>query len=251
LALSGAVLQTRKLTMEFRGLRALSEVDLTIAEGTVHALVGPHGAGKTTLLNLMTGFLAPASGQIIFRGEDITGRPPEQIARLGIARSFEITGLFAQMTAVDQVELALASSAGIGYRFWRSGAQPQRFRDRAMELLRDVGLTDRAGAAAGSLAGGQKRALELALALALDPQLLLLDEPSAGMGPEDVDRTIELVQQVAQGRTVVFADHHMHVVRSLADTVTVLQDGEVLAEGGYDEVRHDDRVVTAYLGHGG
>ena len=247
----GALLQTRDLTKEFRGFRAVSDVSLSVAEGTVHALVGPNGAGKTTLFNLLTGFLTPSSGQILYRGEDITGRQPEQIAHLGIARSFQITSLFDQMSAVDHVELALASPTGLGYRFWRSSSQMRQFRERAMGLLDQVGLADRSGAAAGSLAYGQKRALELALALALDPQLLLLDEPTAGMGLEDVDRTIALVKQVSTGRTVVFVDHNMHVVGSLADTVTVLQSGQVLAEGSYDEVRNDERVITAYLGKAG
>jgi branched-chain amino acid transport system ATP-binding protein len=248
---AGALLQTRGLTKEFRGFRAVSDVSLSVVDGTVHALVGPNGAGKTTLFNLLTGFLSPTSGQILFRGEDITGRQPEQIAHLGIARSFQITSLFDQMSAVDHVELALASPTGLGYRFWRSSAQMRQFRGRALDLLDQVGLADLSGAVAGALAYGQKRALELALALALDPQLLLLDEPTAGMGLEDVDRTIALVKKVSEGRTVVFVDHNMHVVGSLADTVTVLQSGQVLAEGSYDQVRHDERVVTAYLGQAG
>jgi len=248
---AGVLLQTRDLTKEFRGFRAVSDVNLRVAEGTVHALVGPNGAGKTTLFNLLTGFLTPSSGQILFRGQDITGRQPEQVAHLGIARSFQITSLFDQMSAVDHVELALASPTGLGYRFWRSSTQMRQFRERAMDLLSQVGLADRSGEAAGALAYGQKRALELALALALDPQLLLLDEPTAGMGLEDVDRTIALVKQVSAGRTVVFVDHNMHVVGSLADTVTVLQSGQVLAEGSYDQVRGDERVITAYLGEAG
>jgi branched-chain amino acid transport system ATP-binding protein len=248
---AAALLRTRHLTKEFRGFRAVSDVDLTVQRGTVHALVGPNGAGKTTLFNLLTGFLAPTSGTIEYDGRDITGMQPEQVAHLGIARSFQITSLFDQMSAVDHVELALASPTGLGYRFWRSSAQFRRFRTRAVELLDQVGLADRSGVSAGSLAYGQKRALELALALALDPQLLLLDEPTAGMGLEDVERTIALVKKVAQGRTVVLVDHNMHVVGSLADTVTVLQSGQVLAEGTYEQVRHDERVVTAYLGQTG
>ena len=250
-ATAAPLLETRSLTKEFRGFRAVSEVSLRVAEGTVHALVGPNGAGKTTLFNLLTGFLTPSSGQILFHGDDITGKQPEQIAHLGIARSFQITSLFDQMSLVDHLELALASPTGMGYRFWRSNAQLRRFRDRAMELLDEVGLADRAGQAAGSLAYGQKRALELALALALDPRLLLLDEPTAGMGLEDVDRTIALVKKVAAGRAVVFVDHNMHVVGSLADTVTVLQSGQVLAEETYEQVRSDERVITAYLGQAG
>ena len=242
------LLETRSLTKEFRGFRAVSDVDLRVAAGTIHALVGPNGAGKTTLFNLLTGFLTPTSGAVLFDGQDITGRAPEQIAPLGIARSFQITSLFEQMTLREHLELALASPTGMGNQWWRSVTRLSRFRERSMELLDRVGLADRAGAPAGSLAYGQKRALELAIALALDPKLLLLDEPTAGMGIEDIDRTIELVKTLSVGRTVVFVDHNMHVVGSLADRVTVLQSGQVLAEGPYEQVRADERVITAYLG---
>jgi branched-chain amino acid transport system ATP-binding protein len=242
------LLETRALTKEFRGFRAVSDVDLVVGAGTMHALVGPNGAGKTTLFNLLTGFLTPTSGSIVFDGQDITGKQPEQIAPLGIARSFQITSLFDQLTLSEHLELALASPTGMGMQFWRSVKRLAAFKDRSMELLEQVGLADRSGQPAGSLAYGQKRALELALALALDPKLLLLDEPTAGMGIEDVDRTIALVKQISTGRTVVFVDHNMHVVGSLADTVTVLQSGEVLAEGPYEQVRGDERVITAYLG---
>jgi branched-chain amino acid transport system ATP-binding protein len=242
------LLETRALTKEFRGFRAVSEVDLVVREGTMHALVGPNGAGKTTLFNLLTGFLTPTSGTIVFAGQDITGRQPEQIAHLGIARSFQITSLFDQLTLGEHLELALASPTGMGMQFWRSVKRLATFRNRSMELLEQVGLADRSAQPAGSLAYGQKRALELALALALDPRLLLLDEPTAGMGIEDVERTIALVKQISTGRTVVFVDHNMHVVGSLADTVTVLQSGSVLAEGPYEQVRQDERVITAYLG---
>jgi branched-chain amino acid transport system ATP-binding protein len=242
------VVRTRALTKEFRGFRAVDGVDLTVREGTVHALVGPNGAGKTTLFNLLTGFLAPTSGTVELGGVDVTGLQPEQIAHRGVARSFQITSLFDGLTLVEHLELALASPSGLGMRFWRSDRSFGRYRERALELLEQVGLADRRAQAAGSLAYGQKRALELALALALDPRLLLLDEPTAGMGVEDIDRTIALVRQVAGGRTVVFVDHNMHVVGSLADRVTVLQSGQVLAEGPYEQVRADERVITAYLG---
>ncbi len=242
------LLQTRSLTKEFRGFRAVSDVDLVVQTGTVHALVGPNGAGKTTLFNLLTGFLEPSSGTIEYDGHDITGKRPEDIAHLGIARSFQITSLFDALTLREHLELALASRTGLGMRFWQSVTRFGRFDDQATALLDQVGLADLSGLPAGSLAYGQKRALELALALALDPKLLLLDEPTAGMGVEDVDRTIALVKQVAEGRTVVLVDHNMHVVGSLADTVTVLQSGQVLAEGPYEQVRQDPRVVEAYLG---
>ena len=243
------LLQTSGLIKDFRGFRAVDGVDLTITEGTIHALVGPNGAGKTTLFNLLTGFLTPTSGSIVYRGQDITGKAPEKIAHLGISRSFQITSLFDQLTGLEHLELALASPTGLGMRFWRSEDRMGQFRERSLELIDEVGLAHLADQVVGSLAYGQKRALELALALALDPSLLLLDEPTAGMGMEDVDRTIALVRQVAKGRTVVLVDHNMHVVGSLADQVTVLQQGKILAEGSYEHVRMDDKVITAYLGH--
>jgi branched-chain amino acid transport system ATP-binding protein len=242
------VLAARGLTRDFRGFRAVDSVDLDIAEGTVHALVGPNGAGKTTLFNLLTGFLAPTAGRIELGGRDITGLPPERIARLGVARSFQITSLFPQQTALAHVELALQGATQLGWRFWRSEKLLRRFTERSRELLDLVGLGDAADLPAGSLAYGRKRALELAIALALDPKLLLLDEPTAGMGMEDVDRTVELIATVKAGRTVVMVEHNMTVVGRLADQVTVLQAGRVLVEGGYAEVRADPRVVAAYLG---
>jgi branched-chain amino acid transport system ATP-binding protein len=241
-------LRTTGLVREFRGFRAVDGVDLTVAEGSIHALVGPNGAGKTTLFNLLTGFLRPTHGRIEVHGRDVTGLEPERIAHLGVARSFQITSLFDQLNLREHVQLALQGRAGGGLRFWRSSRVLDRHADRVNELLDQVGLADLASVRAGALSYGRKRALELALALALDPQLLLLDEPTAGMGLEDVEKTVALVRQVAHGRTVVFVDHNMHVVGSLADRVTVLQAGRVLAEGSYDEVRRDPAVITAYLG---
>jgi branched-chain amino acid transport system ATP-binding protein len=246
--MEGSALVAKGLTRDFRGFRAVDGVDLDVAAGSVHALVGPNGAGKTTLFNLLTGFLAPTAGRIELAGRDITGLPPERVARLGVARSFQITSLFPQQTARVHVELALQSATGLGWRFWRSDKLLRRFAERADELLDQVGLADAAGEKAESLAYGRKRALELAIALALDPKVLLLDEPTAGMGMEDVERTIELIAAVRDGRTVVMVEHNMSVVGRLADRVTVLQAGKVLVEGPYDEVRQDDRVITAYLG---
>ncbi len=243
-------LVARGLTRDFRGFRAVDSVDLDVTAGTVHALVGPNGAGKTTLFNLLTGFLAPTAGRIELAGRDVTGLAPEAVARLGVARSFQITSLFGQLTAAEHVELALQATQGGGWRFWRSEALLRKHRDRAHELLAMVGLAAHEQSTADSLSYGRKRALELALALALDPKVMLLDEPTAGMGLEDVERTVELIGRVRQGRTVVMVEHNMGVVGALADRVTVLQAGKVLAEGSYAQVRADERVITAYLGSG-
>ncbi|GAB3958585.1 ABC transporter ATP-binding protein [Micromonospora vulcania] len=243
-----ALLSARGLTRDFRGFRAVDDVDLDVAPESVHALVGPNGAGKTTLFNLLTGFLRPSGGRIELAGRDVTGLPPEQVARLGVARSFQITSLFPQLSAREHVALALQASSGLGWRFWRSAKLMGRYTERADELLGMVGLAELADAPSESLAYGRKRALELAIALALDPKVLLLDEPTAGMGLEDVDRTVELIGRVRAGRTVVMVEHNMSVVGRLADTVTVFQAGKVLVEGPYEQVRADERVIAAYLG---
>ncbi|MEU7868529.1 ABC transporter ATP-binding protein [Dactylosporangium sp. NPDC049140] len=246
--MAGSALVARGLTRDFRGFRAVDGVDLDVATGAVHALVGPNGAGKTTLFNLLTGFLAPSAGRIELAGRDITGLAPERVARLGLARSFQIASLFPQQTVVAHVELALQGGTSLGWAFWRSERPLRRFRAPAEELLERVGLAAAAQEPAGSLPYGRKRALELAIALALDPRVLLLDEPTAGMGVEDVERTVELIAAVRDGRTVVLVEHNMSVVGRLADRVTVLQAGRVLAEGPYEQVRADERVVEAYLG---
>jgi len=243
-----SALRARGLTARFGGFTAVDAVDLTVAAGAVHALVGPNGAGKTTLFNMLTGFLKPTSGTIEVAGADVTGLDPEDIARRGVARSFQITSLFDNLTPREHVELALQGLTHDGFRFWRSDKLLSRHRERVDELLERVGLTDLAEVPTGTLSYGRKRALELALVLALDPQVMLLDEPTAGMGIEDVDRTIALVKKISEGRTVVFVDHNMHVVGSLADRVSVLQQGRILAEGTYDEVWADPQVIEAYLG---
>ena len=243
-------LTARGLVREFRGFRAVAGVDLDVAPGALHALVGPNGAGKTTLFNLLSAFLPVTSGRISIGEHDITGLPPERVARLGVARSFQIISLFPQLSALDHVALALASGTGLGWRFWRSRRLMRRFEEPARATLDAVGLLAQADVAARLLPYGRKRALELALALALEPQVLLLDEPTAGMGTEDIARTIDLMARIREGRTVVMVEHNMNVVAKLADRVTVLAAGRVLAEGGYDEVRADPRVIDAYLGAG-
>ncbi|HEV8469025.1 MAG TPA: ABC transporter ATP-binding protein [Candidatus Limnocylindria bacterium] len=240
--------ETRALVKEFSGFRAVDSVDLRLDTDRVHALVGPNGAGKTSLFNLLTGFLRPTAGRILLFGQDSTGLSPEKIARRGVARSFQITSLFDHLTAIEHTALALQAGSTLGFRFWMSDRALGRFHDRARSILADVGLDELATRPAGSLPYGQKRALELALAIALDPRLLLLDEPTAGMGLEDVRRTIELIRRLRVGRTVVLVEHNMGVVAELADQVIVLQQGRVIAQGAYAAVREDPAVVTAYLG---
>ena len=242
------LLDVRGLTKDFRGFRAVDNVDLRVEEGAVHALVGPNGAGKTTLFNMLTGFVKPTAGTILFAGEDVTGLPPEQAARRKMARSFQITSLFEQQTVLEHVALALQSATRLGYRFWQSERVLAQFRQRALEILAQVGLDALADREVNSLPYGQKRALEIALVIALEPRLMLLDEPTAGMSLEDVERMIGLIRRVRAGRTVVLVEHNMGVVSELADRVTVLQRGGVLAEGTYAEVRDDPRVIEAYLG---
>ncbi len=242
------LLAVHGLTKEFRGFHAVHNVDLSVEEGTIHALVGPNGAGKTTLFNMLTGFIKPTAGRIVFDGEDVTKLPPEQIARRKMARSFQITSLFDQLTVLEHVVLALQAETHLGYRFWQSEKMLGRFRERALEILAQVGLAEIAERHVVSIPYGQKRALEMALVLALEPRLLLLDEPTAGMSLDDVGRIIALIRQVRAGRTVVLVEHNMGVVSELADRVTVLQRGGVLAEGTYGEVRDDPRVIDAYLG---
>ena len=241
--------ETRALQKDFAGFRAVNGVDLQLEAGRVHALVGPNGAGKTSLFNMLTGFLRPTSGQVLIFGDDVTGRRPDQIAKLGVARSFQITSLFEELTAIEHVALALQSRTSLGYGFWRDEAALRRFEAPAHALLDQVGLSEVADRSARHLPYGQKRALELALALALEPRLLLLDEPTAGMSAEDVKRTIALVARLREGRTIVLVEHNMGVVGELAENVVVLQQGRIIAQGPYDTVRSDPAVISAYLGN--
>jgi branched-chain amino acid transport system ATP-binding protein len=248
MASAAAILETKNLTMDFRGFRALDGLDLRVQEGTIHAVIGPNGAGKTTLFNLLSGLLVPTLGQILFAGQEITGAPPYRIARLGVARSFQISSVFPHLTLLDNVGLALQASTSLGYAFWRSDQVLDQFSDEAREILGSVGLAELATRQVLALSYGQKRALEIGLTLALRPKLLLLDEPTAGLSLEDVSRVVDPIRRIAKDRTVVLVEHNMGVVAALSQRITVLQHGRVLAEGAYQELRTNRHVIEAYLG---
>jgi branched-chain amino acid transport system ATP-binding protein len=243
-----AILETEGLTKEFRGFVAVDGVALRVREGSIHALIGPNGAGKTTCFNLLTHFLVPTRGRIRFKGQDITGRKPAAIARLGLVRSFQISAVFPHLSVLENVRLALQRARGASFDFWRSEDVLAVYDDRARELLDDVGLSEYVSLPAGELPYGRKRALEIATTLALDPEMLLLDEPTAGMTHEDVDRIVALIRRVRQGRTILMVEHNLSVVEGLCDTITVLTRGRVLAEGDYATVSRNPDVIAAYLG---
>ena len=242
------ILETEDLTKEFSGFVAVNGVGLRVARGTIHALIGPNGAGKTTCFNLLTKFLSPSRGRIVFKGRDITALPPAEVARLGLVRSFQISAVFPHLTVLENVRIALQRRRGGSFDFWRSRSVLDTFNDRAMALIADVGLTSFAETLAVELPYGRKRALELATTLALDPEMMLLDEPTAGMGHEDIDRITALIKAAAADRTVLMVEHNLSVVTNLSDTITVLTRGRVLAEGDYATVSRNPEVIAAYLG---
>jgi branched-chain amino acid transport system ATP-binding protein len=245
------VLQTRGLTKEFRGFTAVKNVNLNVRRGSIHALIGPNGAGKTTCFNLITKFLPPSAGRIFYEGRDITSVPAHAIARLGLVRSFQISAVFPHLSVLENVRVALQRALGTSYHFWRSEKSVEVLNGRAMQLLDDVGVKAYADLPAVELPYGRKRALEIATTLALDPQMLLLDEPMAGMGAEDIARTSALIKRVSKDRTVLMVEHNLSVVANLSDTITVLARGEILAEGPYAEVSKNPQVIEAYMGTGG
>ncbi|MBZ9680934.1 MULTISPECIES: ABC transporter ATP-binding protein [unclassified Mesorhizobium] len=242
------VLSARGLRRDFAGFVAVRNVDLDVRHGNIHALIGPNGAGKTTVFNLLTKFLAPTSGRIELLGHDITRTSPAKVARMGLVRSFQISAIFPHLSVLDNVRIALQRPAGLGIQFWRSLAALDRLTPRAMELLRSVGLGDATNRLAGDLSYGRKRVLEIATTLALDPKVLLLDEPMAGMGHEDVATVSALIRSVAGDRAVLMVEHNLTVVADLCDWITVMQRGEVLAAGDYATVSRDERVKVAYMG---
>ena len=242
------LLQTHALTKEFKGFVAVSSVDLQVRRGSIHALIGPNGAGKTTCFNLLTKFLTPTSGQIIFDGVDITAETPAHIARRGVIRSFQISSVFPHLSVLENVRVALQRRLPTSFHFWRSERSLDALNEQARALLDQVDLGGYAGLAAVELPYGRKRALEIATTLAMDPKLMLLDEPTQGMGLEDVERTRQLIKKVAAQRTVLMVEHNMSVVASIADTITVLQRGATLAEGPYEQVSRNPAVIEAYMG---
>ena len=242
------ILQTEGLTREFRGFVAVGGVNLNVMPGTIHALIGPNGAGKTTCFNLLTKFLRPTRGTIRYEGRDITGLKPAQVARLGLVRSFQISAVFPNLTGLENVRLALQRKRGGSYDFWRSQGVLSSLDAQARALLDDVGLSEHAQTPAVLLSYGRKRALEIATTLALEPRMLLLDEPTAGMTHEDVDRIVTLIRRIRTGRTILMVEHNLSVVEGLCDRITVLTRGKVLAEGDYATVSRNPEVVAAYLG---
>jgi branched-chain amino acid transport system ATP-binding protein len=242
------ILETKGLTKEFKGFVAVKDVSLTIRRGAIHALIGPNGAGKTTCFNLLTHFLTPTRGHIFYNGREITGSRPARIARTGLVRSFQISAVFPNLTVLENVRIALQRKSGHSFDFWRSDSTLSELHGRALDLIEAVGLTEFVGTHAALLPYGRKRALEIATTLALEPELLLLDEPTAGMTHEDVDRITMLIQKVAVNRTVLMVEHNLSVVSTLSDHITVLARGEILAEGNYGHVSKHPAVVEAYLG---
>lgn len=242
------ILETKGVTMRFGGFSAVDGVNLQVKRGTIHALIGPNGAGKTTCFNLLTKFLTPTSGAIFYNGEDITFAKPADIARKGMVRSFQISAVFPRLTCVENVRLALQRKRGNSFDFWRSKSVLNTLNDRALSLLEDVGLSDFAWNRAVEMSYGRKRALEIATTMALDPEMMLLDEPMAGMGHEDIGRIAALIKRVAVGRTVLMVEHNLSVVADLSNKITVLTRGKILAEGDYETVSSNVAVKQAYLG---
>ncbi|GGY90602.1 ABC transporter ATP-binding protein [Pseudoduganella plicata] len=246
--MSDFILETRALTKEFKGFTAVNNVNLQVQRGHIHALIGPNGAGKTTCFNLLTKFLVPSAGQILFNGHDITSARPAQIARMGIIRSFQISAVFPHLTVLQNVRIGLQRQLGTTFHFWRSEKTLDRLNERAMGLLAEVDLTGFADTITADMPYGRKRALEIATTLAMEPELMLLDEPTQGMGHEDVHRVTELIRKVSQGRTILMVEHNMSVVSGICDKISVLQRGAMLAEGSYDEVSNNAQVMEAYMG---
>jgi branched-chain amino acid transport system ATP-binding protein len=242
------IIETRDLTKEFKGFVAVSNCNLRVRRGEIHALIGPNGAGKTTFFNLLTKFLAPTRGSIVYNAADITAKKPAELARRGIVRSFQMSAVFPHMTVLENVRLGLQRRLGTSFHFWKPETSLRVLDARAIELLESVDLGPLAPMVAGELPYGRKRALEIATTLAMDPQLMLLDEPTQGMGHEDVERVTALIKKVSANRTTLMVEHNMKVVSTIADTITVLQRGQIIDSGSYLQVSRNPLVMEAYTG---
>jgi branched-chain amino acid transport system ATP-binding protein len=242
------IIETRGLTKDFNGFFAVKDVDLKVRRGEIHALIGPNGAGKTTCFNLLTKFLIPTRGQILYKGEDITWSRPAEVARRGIVRSFQVSAVFPHLTVLENVRIALQRTLGTTFHFWRSESSLKVLDTRALALLDEVDLAPFASRVAVELPYGRKRALEIATTLAMQPELMLLDEPTQGMGHEDVGKVTALIKKASANRTVLMVEHNMNVVSTIADTITVLQRGRIIADGSYSDVSKNPQVIEAYMG---
>lgn len=246
--MSDFILETRELSKNFKGFTAVSNVNLNVRRGAIHALIGPNGAGKTTFFNLVTKFLPPTSGSIFFKGQDITHEAPAASAKRGFVRSFQISATFPHLSVLENVRIGLQRKLGTEFHFWKSEKSLAKLNDRAMALLDEVGLGPFADTTTAEMSYGRKRALEIATTLALDPELMLLDEPTQGMGQEDISRVVDLIRKVSANRTILMVEHNLSVVSNLCDRITVLTRGSVLAEGSYEEVSRNPQVLEAYVG---
>ena len=242
------MLQTRSLCKSFGALSATRKVDLHVRKGQVHSIIGPNGAGKTTLFNLLAGVFPPTSGEVVFKGEDVSGRTVEERCSLGIGRSFQVTSIFPELTVAENVRLACQAKAGLGRTLFRLAARSAEINDRADSILDFMGILNLRDEPAGTISYGSQRSLDVAIAIGTEPELLLLDEPTSGMSPDDTLRMIELIRRLAERYTIVLIEHHMNVVMSISDTISVLHLGQLIAEGNPEDIQRDDVVKKAYLG---
>jgi branched-chain amino acid transport system ATP-binding protein len=244
----GTILEMADLYKNFGDLTAVNGFSLSVGKGKRHAIIGPNGAGKTTLFNLLSGRFKPTRGQILFHGRDITGMSPYRISRLGIARSFQIINVFPQLTVFENVHTVLMSKSHIRYNFLRNLKKWKKVTEETLPLLEQIGLLDKKDVPAGFLSYGEQRALEVGLTIASDPEVILLDEPTAGMSMDETRQAIKLIDKVTKGKTLVIIEHDMEVIFSLADVITVMHYGEIVATGSPEEIRKNPKVKEAYLG---
>jgi branched-chain amino acid transport system ATP-binding protein len=243
-------LHIQNIHKDFSGLKVLTGVDFKVREKERHAVIGPNGAGKTTLFNIISGKFKPSSGAILFKGQDISGKPPHVLNRHGLSRSFQITNVFQELSVFENILSGARSHYGLQYHFFKKPGQDRNICERVESIVEKVGLTDVQNQPASSLSYGQQRALEIGITLSTEPELILLDEPTAGMTREETDQAIRMIDQVTAGRTLIIIEHDMEVVFSLANTISVLHYGTILVSDKPEKIRNDQRVKDAYLGEG-